>query len=56
MINVHKRIQLRFGEQYGISIASELDEGTCVTIHIPAVPYTEENQKALEEGTYFEKE
>lgn len=56
LINVHKRIQLRFGEQYGISIASELDEGTCVTIHIPAVPYTEENQKALEEGTYFEKE
>ena len=56
LINVHKRIQLRFGEQYGISIASELDEGTCVTIHIPAVPYTEENQKALEDGTYFEKE
>ena len=56
LINVHKRIQLRFGEQYGISIVSELDEGTCVTIHIPAVPYTEENQKALEDGTYFEKE
>lgn len=50
VINVHKRIQLRFGEQYGLSIESEPDEGTTVHIHIPAIPYTEENQKALEEG------
>ena len=50
VLNVHRRIQLRFGEQYGLSVASELDEGTTVTIHIPAVPFTKENQERLEEG------
>ncbi len=35
LINVHKRIQIRFGQQYGLSIESELDEGTKVTIHLP---------------------
>lgn len=48
LLNVHKRIQLRFGEQYGLKISSELDEGTNVTIHIPAIPYTQANQLALE--------
>ena len=27
-----------------------------VTIHIPAIPYTEENQQLLEEGKYKAKE
>ena len=35
--NVNDRIKIYFGEQYGISIASELDEGTCVTIRMPKV-------------------
>lgn len=52
LINVHNRIQLRFGTQYGLSIKSEPDEGTEVIIHLPAIPYTEENQKLLEEGKY----
>lgn len=52
LINVHKRIQLRFGENYGLHIESELDEGTTVTIHIPSVIYNEENRKALEEGSW----
>ena len=56
LINVHKRIQLRFGAKYGIRIESELDEGTRVTIHLPAIPYTPENQKALENGDWSEKE
>ncbi len=50
LINVHSRIQLRFGPQYGLQIESCPDEGTTVTIHIPAIPYTEENQRQLEEG------
>ncbi len=55
IINIQKRIQLRFGEEYGLTIDSEPDEGTCVTIHIPAVPYTKENCEKLEGGTYHEK-
>lgn len=52
LINVHKRIKLRFGSQYGLTIESEPDEGTMVTIRIPAVPYTEENRRALEHGKW----
>ena len=52
LINVHKRIMLRFGPQYGLEIESEPDEGTTVTIHLPAVPYTEENRKKLEHGQW----
>lgn len=33
--NVNERIKLIYGNQYGISIASELDEGTTATITIP---------------------
>lgn len=50
LINVHNRIQLRFGVQYGLEIQSFPDEGTTVCIHIPAVPCTPENLKELEEG------
>lgn len=52
LINVHSRIRLRFGPQYGLLIESHPDEGTTVTIHIPSIPYTEESQKQLEEGKY----
>lgn len=37
--NVDQRIKLYFGEQYGLSIVSELDEGTTVTIHLPKIIY-----------------
>lgn len=50
LLNVHNRIRLMFGEQYGLIIESEPDEGTCVTIHIPAIEYNEENRKELESG------
>lgn len=33
--NVHERIQLYFGTEYGLNIESEPDEGTTVTIHLP---------------------
>lgn len=53
VINVHSRIRLMFGEEYGLSIESEPDEGTRVTIRIPAIPYTPENAEALElQNTY----
>lgn len=35
LINVHNRIKLRFGQEYGLSIESEPDMGTSVTVHIP---------------------
>ena len=39
--NVNERIRLYFGQEYGLSIESELDEGTVVTIHMRAVSYAE---------------
>lgn len=35
--NVNDRIKIYFGEQYGLMITSELDEGTCVEIRMPKV-------------------
>ena len=50
LLNVHNRIRLRFGEQYGLQIESFPDEGMTVRIHIPYIPYTEETCRQLEEG------
>ncbi len=33
--NVHERIQLYFGSEYGVKVESELEEGTIVKIWIP---------------------
>lgn len=52
LVNVHNRIRIRFGVQYGLMAASEPDEGTTITIHLPAIPDTPENQKLLESGHY----
>ena len=52
LVNVHNRIRIRFGAQYGLLAASEPDEGTTITIHLPAIPDTPENQKLLESGHY----
>ncbi|KPV55292.1 histidine kinase, partial [Paenibacillus sp. A3] len=35
--NVHERIRLGYGEAYGLEIESQLEEGTTVTLWIPAV-------------------
>ena len=35
--NVHRRIQLTFGEGYGLTIFSEPDEGTTVRLRLPAL-------------------
>ena len=50
LVNVNSRIQILFGKEYGLLVESEPDEGTRVSICIPAVPYTEENRKTLEKG------
>ena len=55
LVNVNNRIQLLFGKEYGLKVESEPDEGTVVSIVIPAVPYTEENRKILEKGYLFGK-
>lgn len=49
--NVNERIKLYFGEEYGLTIDSELDEGTTITIHLPAVPYSQ----VQDEGTIAHK-
>ncbi len=56
MVNVNSRIQILFGKEYGLVVESELDEGTKVSICIPAIPYTEENRKILEKGHIINKE
>lgn len=56
LVNVNNRIQILFGKEYGLQIESELDEGTKVSIRIPAVLYSEENRKVLEKGYQFSKE
>ncbi len=48
--NVHKRIQLYYGKQYGLTVQSKYQEGTRVTVTIPLLVSTEpektEEQKA----------
>jgi two-component system, sensor histidine kinase YesM len=34
--NVNKRIRLYYGKQYGLSVKSEYQVGTCATLIIPA--------------------
>ncbi len=48
IINVHQRIQLRFGEEYGLEIESEPDEGTCARICLPKILYEDLKDKGDE--------
>ena len=50
LINVHKRIQLRFGKPYGLEIESQPDEGTTVRIHLPDIAFSAETVELLEGG------
>ena len=56
VVNVNNRIKILFGKEYGLLVESEPDEGTRVSIRIPAVPYTEENRKILEKGRIFSRD
>ena len=42
--NVHERIQLHFGKEYGVQIISEEDEGTEILLHLPAIMYGEKKE------------
>ena len=35
--NVHERIQLLYGEEYGIEVYSEVGEGTSIIIKLPKI-------------------
>ena len=48
--NVHQRIRLTFGPEYGLTIFSEPDEGTLVRIRLPALIW-EEADRYQQEGT-----
>lgn len=37
MANVRRRLQLNFGEQYGLKIESKLGEGTMIIVSLPAI-------------------
>ena len=41
MANVQKRLQMTYGEAYGISVESEYNKGTIVTVRIPVKKYKE---------------
>ena len=43
--NVHERIQIYFGKEYGLEIYSEPDEGTTIRIHMPCMNYNEAKKK-----------
>lgn len=43
--NVNERIKLYFGENYGLMIQSEPDEGTTIRIHLPVQVYTEDMER-----------
>lgn len=56
LVNVNNRVQILFGKEFGLRVESEPDEGTTVSVFLPAVPYTEENRKILEMGHIFNRE
>jgi len=47
--NVHRRVQLTFGREYGLTILSEPDNGTVVRIRLPALD-EEAGQRYRKEG------
>ena len=42
--NVNDRLKIYFGEKYGLSVQSELDVGTKVTVRIPRLRKEPENE------------
>ena len=44
LANVHERIQLIYGEQYGVDIFSDYEKNTQVIIHIPVCRHPQEKE------------
>lgn len=49
LANVNERIRMYFGSEYGLTVWSEKDKGTIVTVVIPAIPANREHEKKEEE-------
>lgn len=47
LYNIHRRIQMMYGKEYGISITSKETIGTTATIIIPAVKEMQHNEKTI---------
>ncbi len=47
LINVDMRIRLMFGDDYGLQVISEPDEGTTMRIHLPYIDYSDDVEKRL---------
>jgi two-component system sensor histidine kinase YesM len=41
ILNVHARVMMMFGNQYELKVASSIEEGTKITIQIPAISKSE---------------
>ncbi|MDY3928733.1 MAG: ATP-binding protein [Clostridia bacterium] len=39
LYNINKRIKILFGENYGITVKSQLNKGTEITVKIPQVDF-----------------
>ncbi|SDJ97062.1 sensor histidine kinase [Sediminibacillus albus] len=49
--NVHERIQLLFGKEYGIEVSSELNKGTKVKIILPIIDENDKNNTISKDNT-----
>lgn len=45
--NVHERINLYFGDEYGLEVYSEPDEGTTIRIHMPSIEFNSDKENKL---------
>ena len=45
--NVHERIKLYFGDEYGLEVYSEPDEGTTIRIHMPSIEFNSDKENKL---------
>ena len=49
LANIHRRLQLMFGEEYGLSLESRLGEYTRVTLHLPILQRAEEDKEGSDD-------
>ena len=42
LLNINDRIRIAYGNEYGVSVESELHKGTEITIRLPYLKNTEE--------------
>lgn len=45
LMNVHRRIALRYGNQYGVTIESNLQQGTTISLTLPLIESHHEGRK-----------